>query len=58
MVGNHSSEKEAAVFKAVIDDFKSNNTVLVSIVSDTENKAKKHVGLQWEEKDLMIALFT
>ncbi len=41
MAGEHSSEAEAAMVKGVIDGVTGEDTVLVSVASDTENKAKK-----------------
>ncbi len=39
--GAHTSEAESRMVKAVIDGITTESTTLVSVASDTENKARK-----------------
>ena len=41
MAGDHSSNAEAAMVKSIIDSVTGDDTMLVSVASDTENKAEK-----------------
>ena len=41
MTGDHSSDTEVVMVKGLIDNITGDKSVMVSVASDTENKAKK-----------------